>query len=104
MECRELTQAAFASGSKTVEMGDNVFARCYNLAKVTLPSRINRVGAGMFMDILRSGIAADGAGICPHAGGCAASRRRDRAAVPGVGVPGTRVGVWTSFSGGGEHR
>ena len=52
MECRELTQAAFASGSKKVEMRDNVFARCYNLAKVTLPSRINRVGAGMFMDCL----------------------------------------------------
>ena len=43
-------------------------------------------------DILRSGIAADGAGVCPHAGGRTASRRRDRAAVPGVGVPGTGVG------------
>lgn len=49
-QCQKMISATFASGSKTVKMGDNMFTQCYNLMSVTLPQSIDRIGEGMFQN------------------------------------------------------
>lgn len=52
VECTEMTEAAFASGDKQVQLGDNMFTRCWKLASVKLPENINAIGEGMFQNCL----------------------------------------------------
>ncbi len=52
IQCQKLTIATFAPGSKQVKMGDNMFAGCYYLMKVTLPKSIDRISEGMFQNCL----------------------------------------------------
>lgn len=49
-QCTEMTSATFASGSKQVKMGDNMFTQCYKLMSVKLPQNIDRIGEGMFQN------------------------------------------------------
>lgn len=49
-ECQKMTEATFAPGSRQVRMGDNLFTRCYDLMRVTLPKSIDRIGEGMFQN------------------------------------------------------
>lgn len=49
-ECTEMKNATFAPGSKKVRMGDDLFARCWNLMGVTLPSDIDRISKEMFLN------------------------------------------------------
>lgn len=49
-QCAEMTSATFASGSKQVKMGDNLFTQCYKLMSVKLPQNIDRIGEGMFQN------------------------------------------------------
>ncbi len=51
-EWGEMITAKFASGSKPVMMGDDIFGRCYKLMGVTLPSNINCISKGMFQNCL----------------------------------------------------
>ncbi len=51
-QCQKLTSATFAPGSKQVKMGDDMFAECWYLMSVKLPSSIDRISEGMFMNCL----------------------------------------------------
>lgn len=51
-ECNEMVNAIFASGSKPVKMGDDVFGRCWNLMGVALPQNINCISKGMFQSCI----------------------------------------------------
>ena len=52
IQCQKLTIATFAPGSKQVKMGDDMFAGCYYLMKVTLPKSIDRISERMFQNCL----------------------------------------------------
>lgn len=50
LECTEMTSATFASSSKQVKMGDNMFTKCWKLMSVKLPQNIDCIGDGMFQN------------------------------------------------------
>ena len=47
-----MKSVTFASGSKQVKLGDNIFTRCYELTDVTLHAGIDCIGKGMFLDCI----------------------------------------------------
>lgn len=50
-DCETLEFVTFAPGNKNiVEIGDDLFARCWALFPITLPERINRISKGMFQN------------------------------------------------------
>ena len=51
-QCTAMVNATFASGSKRVKLGDNIFTECFYLMNVTLPRNIDCIGMGMFQNCL----------------------------------------------------
>lgn len=56
MSCGQMVSVRFNSGTSKVELGDSLFAQCYNLTTVTLPQTADCIGSDMFASciLLRS--------------------------------------------------
>ena len=52
IQCQNMSSAIFAPGSKQVKLGDDLFAECFYLVRVTLPVNIDRISDRMFKSCL----------------------------------------------------
>ena len=52
IQCQNMSSATFAPGSRQVKLGDDLFAECFYLVRVTLPVNIDRISDRMFKSCL----------------------------------------------------
>ncbi len=52
IQCQNMSSATFAPGGKQVKLGDDLFAECFYLVRVTLPVNIDRISDRMFKSCL----------------------------------------------------